>query len=95
MSTDDDSWDWVVPPDETSAAARYRGNDLSDSISVGGRVRTLRLAAGLSEQDLEDYAGVRKSDLLAVEAGLLLLDAAMAEQLAMVLGVTANEILGK
>lgn len=82
-----------MQPDE-AAAADYRGNDLSNAISVGNRISELRLKAGLSAQDVEDYAGIKKANLFALEAGLLQLDAATAELLAMVLGVTVAELSG-
>lgn len=90
--SDKDDWEWVIPP-EQGDTSRYKGNDLSDALSVGNRVHELRTKAELSPQDVEDYSGVKKADLLALEAGLLTIDAAMAEQLAMVLGVTSKEIV--
>lgn len=92
MPTDDD-WEWVIPPEQGDTSG-YRGADLSGTISVGNRVYELRNKAGLSTQEVEDYAGVKKADLLALEAGLLTIDSAMADQLAMVLGVSAEQILG-
>lgn len=91
MSTDDD-WEWVIPP-EQGATTRYQGNDLSGAISMGSRVHEFRTRAGLSAQDVEDYAGVKKADLLALEAGLLTIDSAMADKLAMVLGVSSEQLL--
>lgn len=82
----DDNWEWVVKPEEVTTA--YSGNDLSREISVGNRIAELRAKAGLSAQEIEDYAGVSKANLLAIEAGLLKLDTATAGQLAMVLGVS-------
>ncbi|MFK7862261.1 MAG: helix-turn-helix domain-containing protein [Granulosicoccus sp.] len=86
----ENNWEWVVTSNE--GAVDYHGNDLSKAISIGNRISELRISAGLSAQDVEDYAGVRKSNLLALEAGLLELDAATADQLAMVLGVSAAEL---
>ena len=90
-TSDDDDWQWVVQPDEDSTS-KYSGNDLSDAIAIGRKVNELRLKAGLSEQDVEDFAGIKKSDLLAIEAGLLVMDADMIGQLAMVLGVKEEEL---
>ncbi|MFK8082094.1 MAG: helix-turn-helix domain-containing protein [Granulosicoccus sp.] len=87
---DKDNWEWVFTSNE--GAATYRGNDLSDNITIGNKILQLRLNAGLSEQDVEDYAGVRKANLLALEAGLLELDKETAEQLAMVFGVDITEL---
>ena len=91
MTTSDDDWQWVVQPDEDSTS-KYSGNDLSDAIAIGRKVNELRLKAGLSEQDVDDFAGIKKSDLLAIEAGLLVMDADMLAQLAMVLGVKEEEL---
>ncbi|MFK7993017.1 MAG: helix-turn-helix domain-containing protein [Granulosicoccus sp.] len=88
----DDSWEWVIPPN--GGEIEYEGKDLSGAIELGYRINELRENAGLSVQDVEDYSGVLKSNLLMLEAGLLELDAGTAEQLAMVFGVSVAELTG-
>lgn len=91
MTSADHDWEWVIPPEDGDTTS-YSGADLKDNISIGEHVYTLRTSAGLSPQDVEDYAGIKKADLLALEAGLLQMNANLAESLSMVLGVSASEL---
>jgi len=90
----EDDWDWVIEPDNDATSKYQHKNHLADAISLGARLSQLRVASGLSEQDVEDFVGIPKADLLAMEAGLLTLTNDMAEQLAMVLNVSVSELQG-
>ena len=89
---EDSDWQFEIPADGSVNA--YRGNDLTSANAVGNRVSKLRTDMGLTAQEVEDYAGVPKANLLAIEAGLLQLDAVTAELLSKVLSISVAELRG-
>lgn len=58
----------------------------------GQKISERRAQAGLTAQDFEDYTGIKKSELLAMEAGLLDMSDAMAEALSQALGMSLTEL---
>lgn len=91
MAKNSDEWTWVVPPDKSSTS-HYIVTDSAAVDTPGLRISQLREQAGLSAQDVEDYAGILKKDLLALEAGLLSMNESMEESLAQVFGISVAEL---
>lgn len=58
----------------------------------GQKISERRAQAGLTAQDYEDYTGIKKSELLAMEAGLVDMSDAMAEALSQALGMSISEL---
>lgn len=94
MSVDDEGWNWVVTVEE-SGTSKYLCDDSACEHSLGTRLSTLRSDVGLSQQDIEDFLGIRKADLLAIEAGLIEVDDELLEQFAMAYGVSVSELRRK
>lgn len=90
MGEKSNNWEWVVAPDDS--ISHYKIIDKAVVDSPGLRISELREQAGLTVQDVEDYVGILKKDLLALEAGLLSMNETMEESLAQVLGVSVAEL---
>ena len=67
-------------------------NDLSVAIDAGQRVRDLRNLDEISPELLAEFAMIDVKDLLAIEAGILLMNKDLATQLATGLGVELEVI---
>jgi ribosome-binding protein aMBF1 (putative translation factor) len=91
VAKNSDDWAWVVSPNDSSTS-HYQITDGAVVDSLGLRISQLREQAGLSAQDVEDYTGILKKDLLALEAGLLNMNETMEESLALVLGIGVAEL---
>ncbi|MFK7890164.1 MAG: helix-turn-helix domain-containing protein [Granulosicoccus sp.] len=88
--TNDDEWCWSIDPQE-SAASKYQLEDDTPIQTPGLRIKELREKAGLTAQDVEDYVGIPKQQLLAIEAELLALDDATVGLLSQVLALSTSE----
>lgn len=84
MSEDDWGFD-----EQPASISRYKGesNDLSAEIAQGQQIKDLRYLAGMSPSDLAAQVGLTFHDLLALEAGLVVLRKAQASRIAGALGV--------
>lgn len=73
---------------------RYRGqgNDLSDSINQGQRLNDLRKLADITTEILAQQVGMTQDELLAIEAGLMVLRQAQAIKLAQALNVEFGKL---
>lgn len=95
----DDSVDDDWGDEEWDSAEEFPGLDkqedaelYADSLSNGQRVRDLRMMIDMSPEALADYALINVRDLLAIEAGVLPLERALAQLLADGLGVQVRDI---
>lgn len=88
---DDDDWGF----DEGSFEYNdyeHVGNDLSDEVNNGQRVRDLRMLIEMTPDALAARTGLSANDLLAIEAGMLHLEHDTALEIAAVLGVNLSDI---
>jgi len=83
-----DDWDAADRGDDHG----YESLDLNNENNSGHRLRSCRLYADISSDELADDADISHTDLLAIEAGLLPMDRELASKLAQCLGVHLNDI---
>lgn len=89
MSEND--WGFDEHPADIS---RYKvaGNDLRAEIAQGQQIKDFRYLADVSPSDLADQVGLTLHDLLALEAGLIVLRKAQALRLAGALSVKFSDL---
>lgn len=64
-------------------------------VALGGRVRELRLAKSMTQQQLADATGMHRVSINKMEHGLLDVGVSNVTALASALGVDANELFSK
>ncbi|MFK8078920.1 MAG: helix-turn-helix transcriptional regulator [Granulosicoccus sp.] len=81
--------DWIYESRKEDLARYLKdGIDLSSSINAGQRISDLRNLADISVQELAESCGISPQELLALESGIMNLNASLASLLARKLGVS-------
>lgn len=87
----DEDWEFTEPMTDMS---QYRGsgNDLSVSTALGEKLNSLRCTAAMDTADLAEASGISEDEIMALEAGLMVLQPAQAHSLAVILRVEPGEL---
>lgn len=101
MTSDNERWitdEWItdewITDDLESNLTRYQkdGRDLTPTIHQGQRIADLRGFCELSVDELAEKSGLKRSELMALEAGLQDLHPDQANQLARSMGVEYKDV---
>lgn len=86
MKLTDEEWN-TDNAEENLARYQRDGRDLSQTINQGQRIADIRGFSELSVDELAEKSGLKRSELMALEAGLQKLQPDQARQLAECMGV--------